>query len=190
MGAFLGVNPALESDMEQRKEASDYAVTILKSPEEVYAFWKQWSWLQTVSRHLKSVREVEPGITEWVSEGPTGELKWKARTIADIPGEKIAWETLPDSPVNMAGAVLFHPAPGDRGTEVTVKVRFSAPGGAIGEWIARLSGDHPEQQVAAAMRAAKAILECGEMPRVEGQPSDIKRGDPNALGDSRKVGLR
>jgi uncharacterized membrane protein len=88
------------------------------------------------------------------------------------------------------GSVEFRDAPMDRGTEVYCSMHVDVPGGFLGKAFAKLKGDHPQQEMDDAMRRFKAILECGEVPINEGQPSNIRRGD-NMPGDrSPKVGLR
>jgi len=62
--------------------------------------------------------------------------------------------------------VLFSPAPGGRGTEVRVEIAYSAPAGAIGRLVARLLGEHPQQQVDDDLRRLKQLMETGEVLRV------------------------
>jgi uncharacterized membrane protein len=67
---------------------------------------------------------------------------------------------------------------------------YDAPGGALGKYIAKLTGNEPEQEIGETMRRFKSLLECGEIPVVEGQPSNRMRGE-NQPGDlSPKAGLR
>ena len=57
-------------------------------------------------------------------------------------------------------------APGDRGTELSARLRngeLSGPG-ALG---ARLGGDDPRQAVRTALRQSKQLLETGEILRVD-----------------------
>lgn len=167
-----------------------YAVTILKPREEVYRFWRNWANLPQFSRHLKSVEDLGDGRTRWIAEGPRGDVTWEAETTADIPGERIAWQSLEGSDVTNSGVVTFKDAPADRGTEVMVSMIYDLPGGAFGEFVAKVTGNSPLQEVAESVRRFKAILECGELVKNEGQPSNQKRGD-NKPGDlSQKVGLR
>ena len=150
--------------------------TILKNRQEVYGFWRDWQNLPRFSPYLKSVEETLPGQTEWVAKGPTGDVKWGAETTEDVPGEVIAWRSLKGATVANQGRVEFKDAPGHRGTEVRVALSYDAPGGALGAFVAKMSGLEPEQEVADSVRRFKSILECGEVPVVEGQPSNQKRG--------------
>jgi hypothetical protein len=59
--------------------------------------------------------------------------------------------------------VRFKPAPGGRGTEVRVELRYDPPAGPIGKAVARLFGQAPQQQVASDLRRLKQVLETGQI---------------------------
>lgn len=167
-----------------------YAVTIYRPRQEVYGFWRKWQNLPRFARHLKSVEDLGNGRTRWTAEGPNGDVNWEAETTADVPGERIAWRSVGDSDVPNEGEVVFRDAPMDRGTEVVARLAYDIPYGIVGELAAKMTGNSPEAEIAEAMRRFKCVLECGELFVIEGQPSNIKRGD-NMPGDpSSKVGLR
>ncbi len=164
--------------------------TILKPRQEVYAFWRDWQNLPRFSRHLKSVEELLPGKTQWTAIGPRGDVTWGAETTEDVPGEAIAWRSLKGADVENAGRVSFSDAPPGRGTEVKVSLVYDAPGGALGVFAAKLVGLEPEQEVADSVRRFKSILECGEVPVVEGQPSNVMRGESKPGDASKTAGVR
>ena len=64
----------------------------------------------------------------------------------------------------------FVPAPGGRGTEVHVKLRYAVPGGKLGETVARYFGEDPRQQLDDDLRRFKQVAETGEVVRSEGAP--------------------
>lgn len=167
-----------------------YAATIYKPRGEVYAFWRQWPNLPRFARHLKSVEDLGGNKTRWTAEGPQGDVTWEAETTEDVPGERIAWRSVGHADVPNHGEVLFKDAPMDRGTEVVVKLAYDIPYGILGELAARATGNHPEAEIAEAVRRFKAILECGELPAVEGQSSNRKRGENVPGQESPKVGVR
>lgn len=167
-----------------------YAATIYKPRPEVYTFWRNWQNLPRFARHLKSVEDLGGGKTRWTAEGPKGDVSWEAETTQDIPNEIIAWRSVGEADVPNHGEVTFKDAPMDRGTEVVVRLAYDVPYGILGELAARVTGNHPEAEIGEAVRRFKTILECGEIPTIEGQSSNRKRGD-NAPGDpSPKVGVR
>lgn len=176
--------------MSSKNEHVRYAVTILRPREEVYRFWRNWTNLPLFSRHLLEVKDLGNGKTEWTAAGPNGAVTWRAETLQDVPNEQIGWRALPDSDIQNHGVVQFVDAPGERGTEVRVYLSYDAPGGAFGKWLAKLTGNEPEQEVGETLRRFKALLECGELPVIEGQPSNQMRGDNEPGEVEPKVGLR
>ena len=67
------------------------AVTINRSPAEMYAFWRELTNLPLFMRHLKEVRLRDSGQSHWVAEGPAGIcVEWDAEVIQDIENELIA----------------------------------------------------------------------------------------------------
>lgn len=171
-------------------EVIRYAITVAKPPEAVYGFWRDLKNFALISRHVKSVEDVGPNRTRWTVEGPNGDVSWTAEIKEDVPGRRIAWASTDDADVENSGMVEFVPAPAERGTEVYITALADVPGGFLGALWARVKGDNPEQSMADAMRRMKTLLECGEIPIVEGQPSSVVRDDPKTLQESRKVGLR
>jgi uncharacterized membrane protein len=67
--------------------------------------------------------------------------------------------------------VHFADAPGGRGTVVRVELQYNPPGGVMGALAAQLWGEEPGQQVEDDLRRFKEIMEAGEIPTTEGQPS-------------------
>ena len=147
------------------------AVTIGKSPEEVYRFWRDLPNLPRFMDHLKSVTVTDEKTSHWVAKGPAGrEVAWDAEIIVDEPNARIAWKSLPDADIDNAGSVRFVTAPGGRGCEVHVTVQYYPPGGALGATVAKLFGEEPSQQIADDLRRLKWLMETGEIPTIQGQP--------------------
>jgi uncharacterized membrane protein len=140
------------------------AITVNRSPEDIYGFWHDFRNLPRFMNHLESVEDSGGGRSHWKVRGPAGStIEWDAETVEDRPNELIAWRSLPGSRVDNAGSVRFVPAPGGRGTEVHVELRYSPPGGVIGAAIARLFGESPDIQVGDDLRAFKQVIETGEI---------------------------
>jgi uncharacterized membrane protein len=150
----------------------DKAVTINKPIDQLYAFWRKLENLPRFMDHLESVTTIDETRSHWVAKGPAGKkVEWDAEIINEIPNELIGWRSLPGAEVNNAGSVQFKPAPGGRGTELQVELRYDPPGGALGAMFAKLFGEEPNQQVEDDLRRLKSILEAGERPTTEGQPT-------------------
>lgn len=140
------------------------AITINRSPDEVYRFWRDFTNLPRFMSHLVSVDILDDGRSRWVARGPGGSrVEWEAQLIEDLPGRRIGWQPVGQGDVAPAGSVSFAPAPGGRGTELLVTLSYLAPGGRIGRAVARLFGEEPEQQIEDDLRALKQVMETGEV---------------------------
>ncbi|HYE65468.1 MAG TPA: SRPBCC family protein [Pyrinomonadaceae bacterium] len=148
------------------------SVTVDKSPEELYRFWRNFENLPRFMNHLESVKDLGGGRSHWVAKAPAGtSVEWDAEIYNEKENELIAWRSLEGADVDNAGSVRFESAPGGRGTEVRVALRYSPPGGLLGAAIAKLFGESPEQQIEEDLRRFKQLMEAGETPTTEGQPS-------------------
>lgn len=140
------------------------AITINKPLEEVYAYWRNFENLPTFMRHLESVHIIDERRSHWVARAPAGQtVEWDATITEERENELIAWESDDDAFVYNEGSVRFAPAPGGRGTEVRVDLRYEPPGGVLGSKIAMLWREEPGQQVQDDLRRFKQMMEIGEV---------------------------
>jgi hypothetical protein len=83
------------------------------------------------------------------------------------------------------------PAPGDRGTELAVRLRVGEPSGLTG-MAAHLTGDDPRLALRAALRRAKQVAETGEVLSPDRPPTTrtlLNRPLDIATGRAREEGL-
>jgi uncharacterized membrane protein len=147
------------------------SVTVNRPVREVYGFWRDFANLPRFMRHLESVRQVGDRQWHWAARAPAGRsVSWHAELVEDRPNEMIKWRSTAEATVPNSGCVRFSPAAGGRGTEVRVEIGYSLPGGPVGAGIARIFGEHPEQQIADDLRRFKQVLETGEIVRSDGSP--------------------
>lgn len=148
------------------------SVTVNRPPAEVYRFWRQLKNLPRFMRHLESVAEIDERRSHWTARTPiTGQrVEWDAEILEDRPDDIIRWRSLAGSDLDNEGRVLFAPAPGGRGTEVHVTLRYKPASGA-GAAIARLLAGISEQYLKEEIRRFKSVIEAGEAPTIEGQSS-------------------
>ncbi|GJG88194.1 hypothetical protein tb265_33750 [Gemmatimonadetes bacterium T265] len=136
-----------------------------RHPGELYDYWRNLENLPRILRHLESVKELDNRRSHWVAKAPAGQtVEWDAEIINDVPGEVIAWRSLPKASVPNAGAVTFREAPGGRGTEVKVNLEYEPPLGKLGVAVAKLFGEEPSVQVREDLRRYKNLMEAGEIP--------------------------
>ena len=150
------------------------AVTVRCTPEHAYEFWRDLENLPTFMGHLRSVEVIDEGRSRWVANAPTGTVEWEAEVVEDMPGEAIMWRSVDDAAVTNSGSVQFTAAPGGRGTEIRVHLRYDPPAGKLGSLVATLLGEEPAQQVRDDLRRFKQVIETGEVVRSEGSPGGTK----------------
>ena len=185
--------PARMADLRPRQRTTvrvSKTFTINAPPDEVYSFWRQLENLPRFMRHLESVEPLGGRITHWVARGPAGmKVEWDAETIEDTP-QRISWRSLDQADVPNSGTVEFKPAPGDRGTELRVRLQYEPPGGKAGKWFAKLFGEEPGQQLYEDLRRVKSLIETGEIARTPGSSSAFQPAQPWARGRRRRGGRR
>jgi uncharacterized membrane protein len=148
------------------------SVTIDKSPEELYRFWRNFENLPRFMNHLESVRVTGGNRSHWVAKAPAGRsVEWDAEIYNEKENELIAWRSLEGSDVDSAGSVHFEDAPGGGGTVVKVVLKYDPPGGIIGATIAKLFGEEPSQQIEEDLRRFKQVMETGGTSTTTGQSS-------------------
>ena len=151
--------------------------TVNREPDEVYAFWRQLDNLPRFMKHLESV-EVDGTRSRWTALGPAGvRVQWDAEMVEDSP-QRIAWRSLPGTLVPNSGVVRFDRAPGARGTELRVELRYEPPGGKAAALFAKLFGREPHQQIDDDLRRVKQLLEAGEIAVAGGGPGFGPPGQP------------
>lgn len=169
----LGRNQSKRST--QAKLATDgvkveQAVSINRSPEDLYSFWRNFENLPQFMHHLEAVDMLDNQRSHWVAKAPAGTtVAWDAVVTEDRPNELIAWRSLPGADVDNGGSVRFKRLPEGRGTEVHITFDYVPPAGALGAAIAKVFGEEPKQQVEGDLRRFKNVMEAGEIPTNEGQ---------------------
>lgn len=149
----------------------DYAITVNRPRNEVYAFWRQLDNLPLFMNHLESVC-IQGDQSHWVAKAPAGRtVQWDAVIHNEVKDELLAWRSLPGADVDSAGSVLFRDAPGGRGTEIRIELQYNPPAGVVGATIAKLWGEEPSQQIKSDMHRLKQLLEAGEILTTDGQSS-------------------
>jgi uncharacterized membrane protein len=148
------------------------SLTLAGSPAELYAFWRNPSNLSRIMSAVVKVEALSEARTHWQLTGPLGRtLEWDTSLMEDRPGEYLAWRSDENAPFANEGSVRFQHAPGDRGTVVTLRFQFDPPGGPLGDVIARALEGVPATLAREVLRRFKSLVEAGEIPTLERNPS-------------------
>ncbi len=152
------------------------AITVNWPPAELYQFWHDFQNLPRFMQHLEAVQVNGQHRSHWKAKAPAGTtVEWDAEIVEDRANELISWRSVQGASVDNAGSVRFSPAPGDRGTEIHVELRYDPPGGALGATVAKLFGEEPGQQVRDDLRRFKQVVETGEVVYSD---ASVKGGGP------------
>jgi len=190
---FRRTNGTAVSAPKERGVKVKEAVTVKCAAEEAYNFWRDFRNLPRFMTHLASLTPTDPNRLHWTLQGPAGlKFEWEAEIIDDRLNEMIAWRSLPGGDVESTGSVEFRRAPGNRGTEVIMEMRYQPPGGPIVEKLAKLFGKALEVQVERDLRAFKQIMEVGEVVHSDASihrgphPARPSTKEPTAEGSHRQ----
>ena len=135
-------------------------LTINRTPQQVYEFWRNQENLPRFLRHVESVQMTGERSSHWKARGPAGSsLEWDAEMVEDYPGQLIVWHSVGDAALPNEGTVEFREAPGGRGTEVKVTIRYYPPGGSAGKVAVKLANTITARQIEEDLKRLKQILE-------------------------------
>ena len=163
----LGINTIIQ----QQGIAVNKAVSINRSPEELYQYWRNFENLPRFMQHLQAVIVHDNQRSHWVANAPAGtSVAWDATITDERPNEYISWRSTAESTVQNSGTVRFKAEPENRGTLVQVELEYQPPAGKLGAVVAKLFGEEPNQQVSEDLRRFKRLMETGEIATLEGQP--------------------
>jgi uncharacterized membrane protein len=145
----------------------EQSITIHRSPEEIYSFWRQLENLPRFMQHIKSVTQLGTGVSHWVVQTTHGaKFEWDARLIEDKPNQMLSWQSLDGADVDNAGSVWFIPAGDGKSTVVKVSMKYAPPGGKLGALMAKYFGDSAEKQMMEDLMRLKNLMEAPGHPPV------------------------
>ena len=170
----LGIDTARDDDGGAPSDAVEIrrSITIQRPRDEVYRRWRDPQSQPRVWSHFAELTNATEQGAHWRFEAPLGRtLGWDARVVDERPGELVAWEAAEGADLRNEGTVEFRDAPGDWGTEITLRVRFDPPAGLLGDAAARVLDDPPKLVLEKALRRFKSLVETGEIPSTDQNPS-------------------
>lgn len=163
----------LKQDMKDGEMRAHAVQTILADQQGLYLLWRDVKLAPRWQEFVISVEEKSKTIAHWVmgdvTEADGKRIEYDSEIVEDIPGERIAWQSK-DPSIQESGLVTFEPAPGGRGTRVTLRENAKVPGGRMGVAAAALAKRTPRQIVIEDLRHFKQLAESGEIPTVAKNP--------------------
>jgi uncharacterized membrane protein len=163
--------------------AVENTVSVNRPAAELYEFWSDVRNIPKFFQNVFAVTVLDSNHSEWAVRGlPGHSIRWISERVEDLPNLRIGWHSTADSAVTSDGVVEFM-AHEEHGTEVKLTVRMHLPGGAMGKLAAKALGGKPSLRLKEDLRRFKQIMEAGEIPTTEGQPSG-KRGPIGSLAEA------
>jgi uncharacterized membrane protein len=157
-------------------DAARAAVTIGRSADSLHALWLEPETQSRIWTHFAEVTAKDRHTADWVARGQAGgEYRWRTEVLGVDLG-RIRWSSLEGADVPNTGELVFRPAPGDRGTELHLDVRFDPPGGMVGEAVSKLFHIVPGEIVRKALYKFRALALTGEIPTTDPQPAARQGG--------------
>jgi uncharacterized membrane protein len=161
-------NPASDTALDSSARA---AVTIGLPLDDLRALWLNPETQSRIWSHFADVTALDGRTADWVARGPAGgEYRWRTE-VAETGSGEIRWSSLDGADVPNTGVLAFRPAPGDRGSELHLDVRFDPPGGVVGEAASKLFHIVPAEIVLKALYKFRALALTGEIPTTDPQPA-------------------
>ncbi len=168
-GAPAQVSPANLIDQPSHDTLVARAITIDRTPAELYGFWRDFSNLAQIMDDIEHIEVIDATRSRWVVKGPGGrDVAWESLVTEDVPDRRIAWRADEGADIQNHGWVEFRPGPTGRGTEVHALIAYDAPGGLLGRLIAKVLKHEPNTQARRELRRFKQLMETGEITRADG----------------------
>jgi uncharacterized membrane protein len=138
------------------------SIIVAGSLDNIYRIWRNPENLPQFIRHIKSVREIPGNRSHWIVKMAIGrEFQWESEIYNEIPNKFFAWRSMLNADVNHAGSVHFRKVKDSARTEIRVILSYEPPGGALGSWLARISGIDPAKLLEMDLQRFKTSFESG-----------------------------
>jgi uncharacterized membrane protein len=154
------------------------SVTVGESADELSRYWRDPELLTHIVGNFAEVTAAGEDRHHWTVNAPLGRsIEWETEIVEDRSGERLRWKSSETAMLSNEWSVSFRPAPADRGTEVTLELRFDPPGGSVGHTAMELLGIVPASLAEKALDRFKSLAETGEIPTLERNSSARGSGD-------------
>ena len=149
------------------------SVPIQMSRSEIFRFIRNPKNMPRFIKGLREVTEVKPGVWIWTFDDKGKSKRWQSKIIADQKDELFAWRTISTVNNGDIGAIALRDDPSGHGTVVSLKLgthekKPSRISGVVSKLFFR---GNAKSNSFINLHRLKALLETGEVPTTEGQPS-------------------
>ncbi len=143
---------------------SEDAISILRTPQELYQSWNDTELLRQIIPYCRGVERSGQRMRFTIERPVTGAVEMESEITQELENRLLAWEAVPGAEIQSAGEVRFEPDPSGRGSIVRLRLATGPSG-----WL-RGFGLSAKQQAHTELRRFKQLMEAGEIATIQGQP--------------------
>jgi uncharacterized membrane protein len=149
------------------------SVTVDRPEDALRTVWRDTDWLAVALARPVRLERMAQGRWRCVvgdrrdADGPF-EASGSTVEITEEAGQTLHWRTA-DGRMAHRATVTLTPAPGDRGTQIRVELRYRV--GRAGHALAVLRGVDADQTLRTVLRRVKSLMECGQVVSTMDEPS-------------------
>ena len=104
------------------------SISVNRDVATVFRLWRDFEQYPKFMRNVKSVEQLESGISHWVMAGALGfKVQWDARMTALEENRSVAWESIKGD-ITTAGHADFTPLDSGERTQITVTMSYELGG--------------------------------------------------------------
>lgn len=140
---------------------------VIAEPNQLYGMWREGEIMPLWQEQITDMTRTGDRASHWTMHSGERTIEWGSEVVADE--RRVAWRSINGDSAS-AGEVVFDPAPGGRGTIVTVLQKF--PVRKLASDLETAAESETKQAVIENLRHFKALAETGEVPRTQGRPHD------------------
>ena len=134
-------------------------IRIFSPVEDVFEFLGDFSNYSRFMSYVSDVKINDRGGLKWKIVGPAGTtLEWDAVMTAMLPGQKVAWKSVPNAVIATEGSLYLRPTSSDW-TTLEVDLMYAPPAGALGYAVGHFLGFDPAQKIDQDLRVLKSLIE-------------------------------
>jgi len=153
------------------------SLTVGRPADELHQLLQDPTTMTHVTGTAATVTDLGDGRTRWQVQMPGGkQATWDAELVEQRRGELLRWRTTGAAAAHVEAEVRFRPAPADWGTEVTLRLHGTPPGGSAGSVVGAAAGKLVRGQAGKMLMSKmlhrfKSLAETGEVPTLTHQPA-------------------
>jgi uncharacterized membrane protein len=138
----------------------EQSVTILRTPMELYDYWRHVSRVPTFMKNVVSVEE-HGARSHWVAQVGSGIVSWDLELTDNVTGRLLAWKAVGQVEGSHFCEVWFSRALQGRGTVMRVILSWNPTPSTHVAGLEFIIGEDPEQQLTDDLRRFKQLVEAG-----------------------------